>query len=63
MNYYAILVTDSDGTYMLPDDQDNIILFLKRENAEMKACSIASDYFLAQVVPYNPDNNYVINDL
>jgi hypothetical protein len=63
MNYYTLLVTDSEGTYMYEDGRDNIVLFLNQEKAEIEACRIAPNYFLVQVVPYKLDTNYVISDL
>lgn len=63
MNYYTILVTDSEGTYMYEDGRDNIMLFLKQENAEIEACRIFPNYFLVQVVPYKLDTNYKIADV
>jgi len=63
MNYYTILVTDLEGTYMYEDGRDNIVLFLSQEKAEIEACKVAHNYLLVQVVPYQLDINYVISDL
>lgn len=49
--YYAIQCTNYSGTrlYIL---NDKIQLFANKTTAERKACEIAGDYYLLQVVPY-----------
>jgi len=49
--YYAIQCTDYSGTrpYNL---NDKIQLFANKTTAENKACEIAEDYYLVQVVPH-----------
>lgn len=53
MNYYAIQYTDSTGTHILENNYRSRLLFIHKTNAEQKACKIANNYNLVQVINYD----------
>lgn len=50
-NLYGLLVTDNKGTYLLENEEEQLLLFKKKENAELTACQISNNYYLVQVIP------------
>jgi hypothetical protein len=52
LNLYAIQCTDYTGTHLFTDGF-RLQLFRTRELAEKKACEVANDYYLIQVIPHS----------
>jgi hypothetical protein len=57
LNLHGLLVTDNKGTYLLENKEEQLILFKKKENAEMLACQIANNYYLVQVIPVGDNDD------
>lgn len=51
MNLYAIQCTDYTGTRLFTDGF-RLQLFKNQTTAEAKACQIATEYYLVQVIPH-----------